>query len=349
MTRPINIATIVALSLMLSVPSGSDAWAQSLPTKSEAADLLQKAGLATNLRADDAPPFHLVAQIHYELGGQSTEGAYELSWASPDKYREEFRMERAAEVELAAGDKLYVLRNTQGTSLPYWTVRSTLRSFKNAFPGPKSKIKKVYADKVGAELLTCMDFGEEFSPKQACVSPDTNGLVSLDSGHLLRGPASGTAEELKHLDNISLTEFMDVGEKRYPTRIHLELFDEKLEIKIQTLAQVTTFAEGLFTPPTGAVEYDWCSSPIEEGSKQIDNEPLLQQEPPGVAVAYYVLIGTDGRVKKWAPSSSGGKYVDEREGTRLRDAMFPIHLCGSKAIEYETVLYAPTLLRSQPK
>jgi len=337
------------MALTQSALGSSVAFAQSLPTKSEAVVLLQNAELATNLRAGDAPPFHLVAQIHYELGAQSTDGAYELSWASPDKYREEFRMERAAEVELAAGDKLYVLRNSQGASLPYWTVRSTLRSFKNAFPGPKSKIRKVYATQVGAELLTCIDFGEEFSPKQACISPGTNELVSLDSAHLLPGPASGTAKELKHLDDISLNQFMDVGAKRYPTRVRLELFDEKLEIKIQTLKQVTTFAEGVFTPPANAVAYDWCPNPVEKGTKQIDNEPLLQQEPPGIAIAYYVLVGTDGRVKKWTPSRSGGKYVDEREGTRLQDARFLIHLCGSKAIEYETVLYAPTLLRSQPK
>lgn len=331
-------------SLLALVPFTTQA--QSLPTKDEAAILLEKAAQAANLRANDASSFHLVAQVHYEIGSQTSDGVYELSWASPDRYREDFRMQGAAEIEIAAEDKLYILRNTPALSLPFWSVRNALRSAKNFFPGPKSKIRRVYPAQVSGELLTCVDFGDERSQRQACINPTTNQAVSLSFAAIPpQGPLSMTTKELKHLHDLEVSDFVDVGTKRYPTRIHRQEQDEKLEIKIETLKQVMTFAEGEFTPQAGAVAYDWCSSPVAKGTIQIDFQPILELDPPGAVVAYYVVVGTDGRVKKWASSRSGGKYVDERMATRFRDARFPIFSCGSKPIEYETMFNAPILMR----
>lgn len=103
---------VALLTIVLSDPSFSSLHAQTLPTKQEAEDLLQKAAEAADLWTSDAPPFHLFASVHYELAGQPSDGTYDLLWVSPDRYREHFTMRTANEVQIAAGNKLYISRNT---------------------------------------------------------------------------------------------------------------------------------------------------------------------------------------------------------------------------------------------
>jgi len=320
--------------------------AQSLPTKKEAASLLQKAAQAANLRTADSPPFHLIASVHYDIGDQAVDGMYELSWVSPDKYRETLKMADVAEVEIALRDKLHILRNTPGMTLPLWSIRRSLISAKNFYPGSEPKVKKVHSAQVSGKDGLCVDFGDDSAERKACFERATYEVLSFRYAAIPpHGPLSITTKELKHVHESELGDFVDVSAKRYPMRIHHQEWDEKLEIKIEALTQGMTFSESLFTPPANAVVYDWCSSPVVNGKVQIDFQPILELDPPGAAFAYCVLVGTDGRVKKWAPARSGGKFVDERMKLRFREAMFPIYSCGSKPIEYETVFYAPTLMR----
>src|SRR2546427_12097862 len=107
------------LFLTLAQLTASVACAQSLPTKKEAEALLQRAAEAADLRDKDTPPFHLVARIHYEIGGHPFDGSYELFWASTDRHREDFSMDTARETEVALWDRLYVLRNTTTMTLPF--------------------------------------------------------------------------------------------------------------------------------------------------------------------------------------------------------------------------------------
>jgi hypothetical protein len=60
-----TVVSFLLLGPMISIAAG-----QSLPTKKEAELFLQKAGKAADLRANDTPPFHLVATVHYTIGPQ---------------------------------------------------------------------------------------------------------------------------------------------------------------------------------------------------------------------------------------------------------------------------------------
>ena len=340
---PIKLISLLFVVLALGAISTG---AQSLPTKKEATGLLQKAAQAANLRTADSPPFHLMAKVHYEIGRQTLDGMYEFLWVSPEKYRETFRMADVAEIEIALRDKLYTLRSTPALTLPLWSIRKSLISAKNFYPGSEPKIKKVYAAQVDGKDGLCFEFGDDSVERQACFERATNKVVSFRYVAIPpHGPLSITTKELKHVDESELGNFVDASAKRYPMRIHRQQSDEKLEIKIEALTQGMTFSESEFTPPPNAVAYDWCSSPVAKGALQIDFQPILKLDPPGATFAYYVLVGTDGRVKKWAPSRSGGKFVDERMEIRFREARFPIFSCGSKPIEYETLFDAPIMMR----
>jgi tetratricopeptide (TPR) repeat protein len=73
----------VAVILSLVSHTGYPVGAQSVPTNKEAAPLVEQAAQAANLTTTGSPPFHLVAQVQYELGGESAEGNYELRQAAP--------------------------------------------------------------------------------------------------------------------------------------------------------------------------------------------------------------------------------------------------------------------------
>lgn len=320
--------------------------AQSLPTKKEAASLLQKAAEAANLRTADSPPFHLMATVHYEIGHRSLDGSYEFLWVSPDKYRETFKMAGAEEVEIALGDKLYILRNTQVMTLPLWSTRKTLKSLKNFYPGSVPKVKKVYSARVGGETQLCVNFGDDSLERQACFDPTTQEVVSFHYAAIPpNGPLSIPTKGLKHLDESQLRDFTNIATKRYPLQIVKQDSDEKLEIKIESLTLVKALTENEFVPPAGAVAHDWCSSPVEKGKLELDFQPILEMDPPGAVFAYYVAVGTDGRVTNWAPARSGGSRVDEQMAIRLRMAKFPIASCGNTPIWYETMLFAPIQIR----
>lgn len=339
--------TKLVLLLHISFALGPiSANAQALPTKKAAADLLQKAAEAMNLRSAGSPPFHLIAKIDYEIGHKALNGSYELLWVSPDKYRESFKMADFSEIEIALGDKLYILRNTPNMTLPLWSVRKSLISPKNLYAGSEPKVKRVYSAQVGGNDGLCIDYGNDSYERQACLERATNEVVSFHYAAIPpHGPLSITTKELKHLDELELGEFLNLDAKRYPMRIHRQESDEKLEIKIEALTQGTTFPENVFIPPANAIVFDWCSNPVADGKLEIDFRPILEVDPPGAAYAYYVLVGTDGRVRKWAPSRSGGKVVDESMQSRFREAKFPTFSCGNKAIEYETQFNAPIMMR----
>jgi len=334
-----TVVSFLLLGPMISIAAG-----QSLPTKKEAELFLQKAGKAADLRANDTPPFHLVATVHYTIGPQTFDGRYELLWASPDQFRENFRMGPAGEQEIAIRDKLYILRTTQALSLPLWTVRDTLKSLKRYFAEAGKSVSKVHSARNDRDNQYCVDSYDELSRTQTCFDPATNQSIYLDFG-LFPSERAVYSAEIKQMFKLELSDFITLGEKHFPSHLIRHRLDEKVDIRLEIFAKVMTFADGLFAAPPGTEAHNWCPSPVAAGSLQIDRGTLLKLDPPGSVFAYYVLVGRDGHVEKSVPVREGGSFVDVRMVERLRMAKFPILSCRGDPIEYETVIEAPIKIR----
>ncbi len=317
---------------------------QSIPTKKEAELLLLRAGEAADLRARDTPPFHLVAAVRHTIGPQTFDGRYELLWASPERYRENFKMGTAEEKDIALGDKLYILRTTQALSLPLWSVRDALKSVKRYFTEAGKDVAKVHFAKGSNNDQFCVNSYHNSSQTQSCFDVATNQTAYLDV-EMYPSERAVYSAEIKQMFKLELSDFMTLGERRFPSHLIRQRLDEKLEIKLETFAEVRTFAADLFTPSSGTEARDWCSDPVSDGSIQIAEEPLYKVDPPGSVFAYYVVVGRDGHVVKSVPIRQGGPFVDVRMAQRLRMAKFPILSCGGRPIEYETVIQAPIRIR----
>ena len=334
--RSLELALIVAL-VALVLPT---ARPQSLPTKKEAAVLLENAAAAANLETAGTPPFHLVAKVHYELGRELFDGAYELFWASAARYRENYKMGTAVEIRLALGDKLYVLRNTPILDLPLWRLRTTMRSNYHGFHPSNPKVDKVYSARIGGESQTCVESQRNYEWMRACFDPITKQVVSLSNA--LKFPEDVSSAD-GNFFNAEQSDFVSFGAKRYPRRIAHRYEDEKMDVEITSLDQVTRYETELFTPPTGAQAYDWCPNPGSKGKISFESMPRIVPKSTVGLLAYYVFVGADGKAKSSGPMRSGGSLLNDRMKEWIDTHKFPTYSCEGKPIPYEIVLLPPFL------
>ncbi len=308
--------------------------AQALPSKKEAAAIMQKAFAAMNLTSPGSPPFHLVAQIHYELGGDGRDGVFELFWAAPDRWREGFKMDRVdSEIDIALGDKLYTLRHNASASLPLLRVRRVLHPGESNAVSRNFKVGKVTSEQLNGEQVTCFDSKRGVVEERTCFDSPRNQIVDAS----YRGQTGWTAS----LDG-ERSDFVAVGDRRYPRHFVSHYFDENMDIRITTLAVATDFPEGVFTPQLGAAVSDWCAAPVEKGETSPGFGRIILHEP--ALVAYDLLIARDGKVEKSAPLRPADPNEDTQLNTWFREARFPKKFCGANPIEYERLFYLPNNL-----
>lgn len=312
------------------------ARAQSLPTLDEATALLKKTIDATKLNAPGVPPFHLVAKIRYTLDDKTTDGTYEILYAAPDRYRVELRLGAIGETDIALGDKHYTLRTTPTMSLPFWSFGTFMWQPGHLYLGSEPKAKRVYTSTVGAEVRTCVDAeGDKDVTKHICFDPANNAVVSI---HVTAQPPKGTPKGVAFEND--LNDFVDLGPIRYPRHLVRTFITETIEATVETSTPVGAFADSVFAPPDKAEVRDWCASPVHEGQAKLPapTHPTDSWLRMQNLVAYYFLVGIDGRVKKKVLlHSSGDAGLDTLSSLPFENGKPSVHTCSGKPIEYETV------------
>jgi len=303
--------------------------AQSLPSKEEATSLLQQAFQEIKLQEAGTPPYHLVARVHIEMEGTFRDGMYEVLWAAPDRFRENFKIEALAETDLGLGDKLYVFRTTPLVMFPFYAVRQFLSS-----PIPTRLIahpeaKRISLEEIAGERRTCIYTHEDVyvsaSVERVCLSTATNEVA------LIEVAPGGSSDSYR----LKLEDFENIGTKRYPRHMYQEKFGEILDVKIDTI-EAAKFGDSIFTPPSGSEPRDWCPNPIlQKTAKQIIS---FRFPKPNRFPAYYIFVGTDGQAKNaklfWEPDAK----LKQQFNLWLQETKFPILMCGDKPVEYDTVV-----------
>jgi hypothetical protein len=329
---------MTALWLALVAPY---ARAQSVPTNAEAPDILQETREGTSLTSIGSAPFHLIAKVHFEVGAKAFDGTYELLWARPDRYREEFRLGAIGETDVAADDRIYVLRTTPTLSYPLWRIRSSL-AFSTGSPLSSSKMKvTVVPSSPSSADQFCIDTEhDERIEEKFCYDTMTREVLSMNIVINDPTPAPTYGFELTKapIRRWELTEFVKLGSKRCPRHVSFRGTGEHLEIRIENLEEVKAFAESVFAPPTQAVARDWCPSPVQAEKDTDPAPPIFHMFNLDVLPAFYVLIGRDGRAEKFAPLISANEPGDTVIGQWVHTAHFPVRTCGEKPIEYEFVV-----------
>jgi hypothetical protein len=349
--RTRTISTCVLLALLGPIAA---AWGQSLPSKTEAAERLKSVMLQVSLHDRALPPFHLKATIHYEFDNQLTEARYELYWAGPDKFRREYRTGAAVDIDLVADGKRYVVRPMAEQFFPLVRLNDLIFS-PLGFLGENPKVSKVRFEKAGSAKRMCIESDQEFYHNQVCLESGSGQIVSASSIYGFR----------KKTPQVLLEDFAPLGERRYPRRITRRYAPGTLEVEIKTLETVEVFADDVFAPSPSAVSVVWCSDPTRTGDPptftrlnfdrqipvQCDFLGCMGQEVlvnpvdlyPEPADAYYVLVGDDGRAKKFLALFPRA----EAPPSFFQNAQFPVYSCSGKPIAYDGV-YIPTANAPRP-
>jgi hypothetical protein len=315
--------TAVAIVLL-----GLLARPQSVPSRKDATVLLHAAIERANLSSADTPPFHLIAAVHYELDGQASDGTYQVFWTAPDRFREELRVGAISDIRVASESALYVTRNTPVPTLVDWSVQQLVGS-----PlGLKEKwgIDRVFTERRIDPHPTCFEILRGDLTWHVCFAPQTSDPASVHVESRYLGVVLQT----------ELSKYVPLGKRRFPWLLVRHVPTEDLTIRVNTLEEITSPREELFTPPAGAEKWEWCPDAKKAGNFAATEGEIGPQVPvdaiPRGITAWYFLIGPDGYVKKSAAIHSDPGFA-RRYSYRFADARYPVALCGKKPIEYEFV------------
>lgn len=327
---------IAVASGVLVVLVSTACHAQGVPTKQEAADLNRRVGESMRLQTPGTMPFHLTAVFHIEIAGESFDGTYEILWLNPGQHREEFRMGKSGETDLVLGDKRYVLRTTPILTLQLWDVRSLLAE---PFPLIKDydpKIERVHAERDSKQFYVDAYQGapEAAWKMKFWYDISTRKIVSIHGEQ--SQPRFGSIPPPDF--SLELSDFVSLGTRRIPQRWHRNVFGQSVDVHIEKLEEVSTFASSVFLAPPHATVYDTCRADNAKWSGPWPHFPSVLLTHPKAIPAYYLLLGQDGRVKKSDALIASGGTVDRDMEKWFHDTPLPVMLCDGKPVEYETIV-----------
>jgi hypothetical protein len=322
----------------------STVHSQPPPSDADATTLLHKVIDATDLRASSVPPFHLLASLHFESDGTGTDGKYEILWGAPDRYRVNFVLGDIGETDIVLGDKIFISRSTPILTFQKWLIERFLWS--PGFQLENRTATRVSSTQVDGMVQTCMDAGsDKYARRQVCLDPATNNLMSATVG---ANPVKGNGKF-----QLELSDFVSLGTLRYPKHIRLQNNIWSTTVQVEKLTEAVEFDPNVFIPQANAISRDWCpdpdskhQAPISAPSKSSAPHPF--PETNGYS-AWYILVGTDGLVKKsvllHSSSSTMARSIGGSIGGSIAGAWHLIHSCRGKPIEYETVLWTADFVK----
>jgi hypothetical protein len=287
--------------------------------------LLGKSLAATNLKSPAKQPFHLTSTVKYKADGASLTGRVEILFSTPDRYRIIVTIGRFSETQVVNRDKLYILRSPAKFSAEAWRIAEFLWS-----PGaglqtpPKVFVGRTATSPTIKVADNCEEESDPLRVRKACFDP----TQKISSFAIHDQKNSGLTE-----DTVSLSDFRSLGDYRYPSQLTKRSAWDTIDATVDSFTAESAFDERTFTAPANSIERDWCAEP----------QPISLAPPPHHVVTYalyvyYVLVGADGRTKKFAFVNDPVQFALSQAREALEGKPYPILACSGKPVEYEMVV-----------
>ena len=258
-----------------------------VPSKKEAKALLERAAELTNLRTSNASAFHLRAKTRSfgyqitkgrvaEFPAMTFDGAYELWWASPDRWREEVTWSGKTSTRVADGGQLW----TQGDdgnrfkttsliqALDYW------RNVRELVGGDLGRVQRKEKDGVSA---TCMHFPLQVSIEEDPVygrEKPKEWSTCLDAKDNL--PLWIDFDRYFDIRRLEFGKYLQMGDKRFPSSVR-QLVQRSVQdrlgapvgawrplmaIEVELLEAFDISQADVFAPAASASSNPWCSNMV---------------------------------------------------------------------------------------
>ncbi len=324
-----RISTIASLALVAFILTLAP-FAQSQDVKTQARALLSKAFEDVNIKAPNSPSFILMTKVRLEEEKKSVDGVYALSWEAPGHFRREIAFPGFTETDVARNDNFYRKRTTEGLPVMIWQLFRLMESLELPALDANEKVKRLQQSKIKDEDATCimMDRGEIKS--DVCVNSATGLPVSVDIN---------VGEPERFQQHYGYAEYQLFEGKSFPRKLTFRGWNSRtIQVTVEKLIQVHSFAGDEFTPPEGARTTSYCAkpdSPIEMRFAYSSNQASFLSSleaylyfdisPRGTVRYAQILYISDPSARNEIKSSFLGGH-------------FPIMTCGGRPMGYETVV-----------
>jgi hypothetical protein len=332
----------IAIAILLAAcgPAFPQKAVQAIPSKKELSEIINQQLSHRSLIAKDAPPFHLVANIRYVLGETTKTGSYDLYWAAPDRFHEEFVLEKLTETDVAVDGKRYIVRDTKFMTYHLWWVRSLLDlPSKPLWATPEERLSVRSIKPTAANQLS-VKLSNNNREITVGVNAADNRIISEE---VIMG-------EWKPKPTTLTDEYVDFGTTRYPKHVVRTWAQETFEISVTKLEPANSLAEAIFAIPTDAATSDWCADPA------VSNAPFSFTKFTAVTglsfpdaniwnVPVDRIVAANGHIEKKAYLLPNGaaKEIEPAGKSKGQSTFFGIVKCSGKPIEYEYVATDPLL------
>lgn len=357
-------------------PPLTDAMAP-LPSSREFKKMIESASEASQLDKWKNGPFHLVAKVHYSLGASTVDGMYEILWAAKDQLKVNLKLGDSAEVYVLSAGKAYHWRTSLAVFLPKMTLDAIVQAPLSIWNTEGFAVRSVHPSSSAGQNLICAEVGDSLISGDVCADATTREIVSASLApkpHKQSGLVLGSYFHLEspnnsylHAEGSSLTLAGGVpnAPSWFPARIERKVFDERVIVEITRFDAVKSFAESVFTPPRNATVYDWCAEPVyhernpgdrvggpaPDWEQRVDNThftyaaegsvPSVRISEPGELLAYYLIIGPDGRSSSAQPLRANDPHSQAQLEKDFAEFMFPVMSCHGTKISREMIFYPP--------
>ena len=331
--KPREGCLVILCVILLSGHAGS---ADKNQHEQEALQFLNRVREATNIAAPNSPPFRLRAHIvaaPMEQSNPQVDGTYALTWASPDRWREEITLPAYHRVRVASQGTLWT-----ASGLPFEPVRiyelSQLMDLRSQWilrSGESVNLRKPKSHNgVGTQ---CADIEAELEPgRQVCA--DTSSLLPSRMEMIVPYNPLRTSFEY--------TEYQPSADKQFP-RV-MRAFEGKslvLEARVDELVANMNLAGSVFVAPAQSVSADWCADP--EPAKAIEKpaprypESAKANRQQGV-VSVYGVVGADGTLHDLTVVRSAGRDFDATTLAAVARWKYRPAMCGGKPTPFEKLV-----------
>lgn len=311
---------------MLALSSYAAPIAKKRPQE-EALQFLNRVRETTHMDAPASPPIRLQAHVvaaPVERGKPQLEGTYVLTWASPDRWKEEVTFPGYHRVRIASQRKLWTAADPPAEPLRVYQLSQLfdLRSQWTLHPGESASLQKAKTYK-GIRTQCVRIKGHLQSAREVCA--DASTLLPV-----------GTRNWSEY------AEFQPVAGKQFPSvmRAFGEGGNLVLEVRVNRMAPANS-DESVFQPPPQAVSWDWCA----------DAEPpqVIEARPPAYppaarangqqgVVYVYAVVGVDGSPHGLGVLRSAGRDFDAAALAAVLDWKFRPAMCGDKPVPSEKII-----------
>ena len=309
----------------------------------EALRFLNRVRETFDINAAGAPAFLLQAHVvaaPMERGKSQFDGTYTLTWASPERWKEEVAFPGYRRVRVASQGKLWT-----ASDLPFLPVRVyelgqlfDLRSQWTLQPGESPDLQKA---KMRRGVRTqCVKIEADSDPgREVCA--DASTLLPVRMEMLL--PSNPVRTSFEYAD------YQPGAGKQFPRVMRaFEGSNLVLEVRVNEMAPNLNPGESAFQPPPQAVSWDWCGNAeparaLEEAAPRYP--PAARANRQQGVVSVYAVVGIDGSPHDLRVVRSAGHDFDAATLAAVARWRFRPAMCGDKPIPFEKVIDVTYALR----